>query len=580
MPRMQARLWMSIAMLCALAHEAAFAASENRSDSVPIRVYCSAAASGVQTVSFGLPLARDALLDASQISLQSGNGLAVAVDATELARWRHLKNPDRDARSIRAALLSFRHDCGRSAQAAYTVRIGVAPSKRAGLGVTPLNVASNWIVQAKPLANEHPQTDNYQVDSAAAAIFEPPVWVQLPQQWLARASIRAAITGALDPQWVERLVAYGKTYVNDVALDVSQFENNDGKGLINWSTEVEGWLYDRPFVLFNVYVATGDVKWLRHAHRAGQYYANWIARSDSKGGYLRGAFTKKPPAYADDVGDSKYSLNGGLFAAYLLTGDARLLEPIQAIADFVSAKVTTRLLPWTQVNGLWTERQIAVAINAAVYAYEATGQTKYRDRALSIVTGMKEDVVKPPPGYPSAQEMAGVLWHRKEVHEGSAGAEAAFVSPWMSALMIEALMHYHLLSDDRVAMQFAADYAQLVAHQAIYNDAAQQQLATLWYPYYGIHPTQGVSEGGSSTDMEHAPDVRSLLIHGKRALALQGRDTTMIDNRITQLYRSQEYVFDAWHRNTTGLARYRLSPTRKYAWWFSDLAGGTQVELK
>ena len=569
-----------VAALCSLGLGGAAAKLLGDGESVPIQVFCSAGVTGVQTVSFGLPLARGDLHDVNQISLQSGTGLATPVDASELARWRHLANAALDGQSIRAVLLSFAHDCDRATQAGYTIRFGATSGKRADLGVTPHNLSRFWIAQAKPLADEHPQTDNYAADPKAAAIFEPAVWVQLPQPWLARAGIRATVSAPFDAPWLEYLRGYGKTYVNDVADDVKQFEKEDGKGLINWSTEVEGWLYDRPYALLNVYVATGEVKWLRHGHRASQYYASWIARVDTKGGYQRGAFMKKPPAYPDDSGDTKYSLNGGLFASYLLTGDARLLEPIQAIADFVASNVVTRLPPWTQLSGLWTERQIAVAINAAVYGFEATGLPRYRDRALSIVAGMNQDVTTPPAGYPGAQQMAGVLWHRKEVHEGSGAPDPAFVSPWMSALMIEALMHFHLLSDEPIALRFAADYAQLIARQALYNASSEPALAAYWYPYYGIHPTQGFSESGPHADAEHAPDVRALLIHGRRALTLLGKDTSLIDTRIAQLQRTQQHVFDAWRRDSKGLPRYRLSPTRKYAWWFSDLAGGAAGQAK
>jgi hypothetical protein len=346
-------------------------------------------------------------------------------------------------------------------------------------------------------------------------------------------------------------IGFMRTYVNDVAADVSRFETaENGQGLIHWGSEFEGWLYDRPGVLWNTYVQTGDAKWLQHAHRATQFYASHIALEGR-----RGSFAKRP-------GDAKYAHAGGLFTAYLLTGDARLLERIRAVADLVAA-VPTRLPPFEKTTGLWTERHMSVAIGGALSAWEATGEAFHRMRVQRIVEGMRADVTQPPPGYPGATELAGVLLHRPEVHEEGSFPDVV-MSPWMAALMTEALWRYYLHSDDRRALQLMSDYAQFVAERAIEQEGVD------WSPRY-LSGLKGNYEGAES---EHAFDVLGLLARGRWARQKLGQSTALIDTQIARLRVTADANFSRWVRPSAGVPRYRLSPTRKAGWWY-----GTTYDL-
>ena len=43
---------------------------------------------------------------------------------------------------------------------------------------------------AAPGADEHPATDNYAVDRAAAPVLEPQTWVTIPSDWLLASELR------------------------------------------------------------------------------------------------------------------------------------------------------------------------------------------------------------------------------------------------------------------------------------------------------------------------------------------------------------------------------------------------------
>jgi hypothetical protein len=517
------------------------------SGTVPLRLACGAEATGPRIVAFGLPFPRGFAADAGRIRLEDTAG-EVAADVTELARWRHFNDPAIDGKSIRAVLITFRHDCSKAPSADYTVRWGQARTLRADAGITPANVAERtWGPQADAHPLEHPQTDNYAIDAAVPALREPAVWVSPPAAWLMQCNLRgpvAPIRAGIGRDWQ---TGFMRTYVNDVAADVSAFERNEnGQGLIHWGHEFEGWLYDRPAVLWNTYVQTGDPKWQRHAHRATQYYAAQIALEGR-----RGSFAKRP-------GDAKYAHAGGLFSAYLLTGDARLLDRIRAVAEMVGS-VNTRLPPFERTTGLWTERHMSVAIGGALSAWEATGEAAYRDRLLRIVEGLRADATRPPPGYPGAEAMSGVLLHRPEVHEEGSFPDVV-MSPWMAALMTEALWRYHLHSDDRRALQILGDYAQFVAERAI------EQQGVDWAPRY-LAGLKGNYEG---IEAEHAFDVMGLLARGRWARLRLGQPVAQIDTQIARLRVTADATFSTWVRNSAGLPRYRLAPTRKAGWWYGS----------
>ena len=176
---------------------------------------------------------------------------------------------------------------------------------------------------------------------------------------------------------------------------------------------------------------------------------------------------------------------------------------------------------------------------------------------------MRADVSQPPPGYPGATEMAGVLLHRPEVHEEGSFPDVV-MSPWMAALMTEALWRYHLHSDDRRALQLLGDYAQFVAERAIEQEGVD------WSPRY-LSGLKGNYEGAEA---EHAFNVLGLLARGRWARQKLGQPTGQIDTQIARLRVTADANFSRWVRPSAGVPRYRLSPTRKAGWWY-----GTTYDL-
>lgn len=514
---------------------------------------CNANSAGLRTVAFGVPFPRGFLSDATKVRVETTAGAEVPIDVSELARWRHTSNTAIDGQSIRSVLITLRQTCAASTAYTYVLRWGTARTRTAGLGITASNVSTTWGPQAAPVSGEGAFTDNYSRDAAAPALTEPYAFATLPPGWLLKSNIRgpgSLITNTAMSSW---LVGFNKTYVNDVAADVSTYQTASSDGLIDWNTETEGWLYDRPAVIWHTYFQTGDVAWVRHAHRASQYYNAFL---------VNGLFTK--------TNDPKYSYSAGLYAAYLLTGDARLLSAIRAIANQVPGALRTRMPTYATTSGVYTERSLYVVLGALACAYDATGDAAYRTQMLSLVANMQADVSNPPADYVGDRRTAitasGVLLHRPEVHEGDS-YDDLIMSPWMSALMMTSLMHYHMLTDDQVPLRFMSNYAKFVVSKAIYFSTANQ----VWVPVYiaGYKAMHPLPDGGD--DLQHAIDVMGLLAYGRWANTQLGLAADAdVATAITRLRAATSLSLDGAVRTATGLPRYRATPTRRVGWWFAN----------
>ena len=76
--------------------------------------------------------------------------------------------------------------------------------------------------------------------------------------------------------------------------------------------------------------------------------------------------------------------------------------------------------------------------------------------------------------------------------------------------------------------------------------------------------------GGIYDDVEHAVDVLGLLARGAWATRALGGSSASIDDKIPRLRETAMMSFDGWRRGGGGMPRYRLSPTRKFGWWFGS----------
>jgi hypothetical protein len=486
-------------------------------------------------VAFGAPFPPDTITDVSDIRVTDAGGTELAAHVEELVRWRSLAEPAA-AGSVRAALVYLEVTFATRDPITVDLHYGVA--RTAELGDQP-DPTTTWVSIASGVdPTEYP---------AADGVREPSVYATFPADWLGQCLIRTRTSPAdADPAWGwydASFVGSATTATNDVDPRVTD--------LIDYTGDAEPWLFDRTLTLFGVYARTGDVRWLRHAHRSAQYYRAHITAD--------GYFDLKD-------GDLKYSYGQALLADLILTGDRSLVDPIERIA----AAGTEWDEVYTTDTNFWTERHQTYALLAALSAFEATGAAAHATRARAVADASFDHALSPPGGW--APE--GCMLHTMLSHEG-AGVEEPICSPWMSALFADAAWRYYLHSRDDRALEFLANLGDFVAARGLYDGSGESLEYTL--PWYLASSHYQWTDDGAWGDWEHTCDVAGLVARGAWARRALGGDPSSLRAATEELLVGCEMLLDNWHRPAgpeSGQSEWRLSPSRKFNWWFgttSDL---------
>jgi hypothetical protein len=253
--------------------------------------------------------------------------------------------------------------------------------------------------------------------------------------------------------------------------------------------------------------------------------------------------------------DLKYSYGQALLTDLMLTGDTSVLTQIEAVAS-----AGARWNPVYQPGRFWTERHQTYALLAALSAWEATGAVAHADRVRAVAGATFDMTETPAEGW--APE--GCPLHRFDDHEG-AGGSSPVCSPWMSALLADAIWRYHAHSGDPRALAFLAGLGEFLATTGLYmgTDGLDQVV-----PYYLVSSTVPFSDSGPWADMEHACDVWAVMLRGAWARRALGGDPQPILAAAGPVADTCRYNLDYWHRTTAGRPEYRLQPSRKFNWWF------------
>jgi hypothetical protein len=486
------------------------------------------------SVFFGVPFPRDVLQDASKLRVTTTGGAELPSGTKELVRWRQLSG---SATSLRAALVVAEVAFPGGKPVPLRVEYGVAPQKTLA---APGDPRTSWVSITKgPFPQEYPAADD---------VKEPAVYATFSAEWLSACLLRSRTTKAhSDASWKwfdDWFIGGARTAVNDVDPKVKESEK------IDYLTAAAPWLFDRAMTLYNVYVRTGDVKWLRHAHRATQFYAKHV---DSKGNFdLRSS------------PDLKYSYGQAMLVDLMLTGDTSLLAKIEKVASAGqgwNAKYTTS-------TNFWTERHQTYSLLAALSAWEATGKAAHAARVKAVLQSSVDLAKKPAdPSWP----VDGCLLHSYAAHEGD-GTTKPICSPWMSALLADAVWRVYLHAGDKslgdAALGLLASMAEYVQKHAMYLGAESLNKQV---PYYLASSLYKDPED-PWTDLEHACDVAGLVARGAWAKKSLKSSNTQLLAAADNLIKTCTKALDYWHRpngpSASGRPVWRLSPPRKYNWWF------------
>ncbi|WP_457670884.1 hypothetical protein [Thiolapillus sp.] len=502
----------------------------------------------ITKVAFGVPFPRATVDSINQVIIADSSGQEVASHIVELARWRSLKG-NSSIDSLRSALIYV--DVVFSNTTPITMYIKYGKPRTLELGPQP-DPKTLWVPIANgPFPEEYPESEN---------ILEPAVYATFPPDWLSATLIRGRTfpANSVDRyEWFDNAYKnFSLTAVNDVSDYVYEENKVDylgvpGLGPDRDSDGYEPWLFDRSMTLFGIYIRTGSVKWLRHAHRSTQYYANHITPA--------GYFDKKPGE------DFKYSYGQSMFVDMMLTGDTSLIQKIENVASAGDEWNET----YDMSTRFWTERHQTYALLAALSAWEATGLPKYANRANQVAEASFNHALNPVNGWAAN----GSMPHTKEAHEGW-GGEGPVASPWMSSLMADAIMRYYIHSEDQSALVFLSNLGDFILEDTTTYEGRRDDKILLM-PYYLI-ALDSTSQRDQWHDTEHTCDVAGLAAKASWARKKLGKDNSALINISERLLSSCQWNLDNKHREGAdinyGLTVWRLGggTTRQYSWWFGS----------
>ena len=511
------------------------------------------------TVPFGLPFPRAVVADLSDIKVIDDSGVEIASHVEETARWKSLSSDSdtiSDADSIRSVLIYV--DVVFDNLDPVTLDVYYGATRTLELGAQA-DVKTTWVsISEGGFPLEYPEVDD---------IKEPAVYVTLPSTWMAVSLLSSrTLPKDSDPQSNLNLHWFDDAYenfsysaVNDVSESVTDewlidYVGIEGLGPDTSTDGYEPWLFDRTMTLFGIYTQTGNVKWLRHAHRAAQFYAKHI----SEDGY----FDKKPTK------DLKYGYGQSLFVDLMLTGDTDMVEVIERIATTSDSwnETYTYVLDKTS---LWTERHQAYALLSVLTAWEATGSSVYADRIEVIVNASTNMLLNPQNNW----NQEGCLLHTYAVHEWNSPdyGDLPICSPWMSAFLADAMMRYYIHSEDERALVLLSNLGEFITNYGVYVSDLGDYTGFLM-PYYLASSEHQVKVNSGWDDFRHACDVAGVSAKGAWAKDRLGENADALVTTTNLLLETCDLNLDNLHRPDAdinyGKTIWRLAPARSYSWNF------------
>lgn len=497
-------------------------------------------------VSFGVPFPRNTLFDTAAISISTAQDKELAAQIHTTSRWHSLQKKF-SPESIRSILAYTEVTFRNHEPMTLHVRLGIAPKR-------PLQGDIKLIQTWKPVSEGVNPTEY----SAHETIMEPAVYATLPAAWLSACLLRTRplpMGEIADMNWFDNALAhFSDTAVNDVSKSV-RTEN-----LIEYEQDHEPWLYDRALTLYGLYIRSGELKWLRHAHRASQFYARHI---DSNGYFDRKKGYKDSPP-----NDIKYSYGQSMLIDLMLTGDTQLRNKIEAVAN-AATHWNSRYTYQDKRPILWTERHQTYALLATLSAWEATGKTQYAKLVRTIINNTFMHTTHPPQDW----EPEGCPLHAYKDHEGF-GTNKPVCSPWMNALLAEAVFRYYIHSEDNKALQYLDKLGDYLAHSGTYRWSKGGTMQGLLMPHYLSSHAFKRYPDGSWDDHHHACDVAGAAARSTWARKVLGTSTETTAKLTRELLKTCQYSLNYMHRKNAdtehGKTVWRLSVPRQYSWWFGS----------
>lgn len=260
------------------------------------------------------------------------------------------------------------------------------------------------------------------------------------------------VLATLDPGWLVHSGIAGHQLVHDPDRPYDRYVDRQWA----WAKDVpysgvHAFLFDRASVIGWQYVRSGRPEVFAEFYNSATFYLSKIKRDGNGGGWpdCTGGWA------FDGVNacDAKYSYVTPHLLLVALAGDETRLDPDtvrQMVANQVKGGWSTPLGPYRGGGQAWTERQVGLALEHLVSAYELTGWPEVKRHIQDVVGWLHAHQQTPPEDDP----VTGAWTHSWQAHEGAeydAATDVRGASPWMSANLAGGLWRaWQVTGDDRI----------------------------------------------------------------------------------------------------------------------------------
>ena len=396
--------------------------------------------------------------------------------------------------------LDSKHHGIRSIKIKFKITKPVLSSKQLKLGIKPRK-SENRVKETYDNKLNIESWKTYSANDFPVSLPMPNIFVTFSKSWLSRLMLRGPqieISGS-STLFDDAMQGYGLTAVNansekPYATEINLADN-------------EPWLFDRSYTLLGLYVRTGKIEWLRHAHRSTMAYLENV-----EDGYF---------LLAPNHPDIKYSYGQSLLANFVLTGHVKNLDAISSMATVAKEWNPTYSIDRT----FFTERHQAYALSNALAVFEMTGQKEYAERVLHIVSTIVD----------STRSQADPTWpsdtcslHTLGAHEGN-DDNTPICSPWMTAILGEVMWRVYWSSQNPKILNYFSDIADWLIQFGLY-DSPEHGLSP-WYLASSVYQFKQEKEHG----WVHSCDVAGLLGRGVLAKMWLGKNHNLAKHKYNEL---------------------------------------------
>ena len=191
--------------------------------------------------------------------------------------------------------------------------------------------------------------------------------------------------------------------------------------------------YDAISTTYQMYARTGNLQYLVNARR-------WALHHRRDQIYLSGPNIGHPRCSGGYLNNTRYTFPQGLVSDYFMFGDEEAKRVAGVVVDnFYMPFASSWFYKAPNTRGFWTEREAAFALIGMIAYYEATRGSNYLNTITTRINSLRQMQL----------DNGRRAWvHNLYDHDPSEGCSVTEwgSSPFMSGLLLEAVIKYHKLT--------------------------------------------------------------------------------------------------------------------------------------